>query len=72
MSLAEKLIAQARNEGRQEEERPGVWKGKILLLEHMIGGAGSSAAEVDACRAAELEARFKVLEARYQARFKQG
>lgn len=91
MSLAEKLIAQGRNEGRnegwteglnegrseglnegrKEGENIGVWKGKILLLEQMMGGARSVDEELDELSPAGLEARFKVLEAQYQARFKQ-
>ena len=75
MSLAEKLIAQGRNEGRneglQEGERIGLWKGKILLLEQMMGRAGSLDAELEWSSAAELEGRFNLLEAQYQARFKQ-
>lgn len=66
MSLAQKLKAQGRQEGRQE----GILVGQIQLLEKFLGRTTAGKDELALLSLAELEARFAGLEAEYEARFK--
>ena len=66
MSLAQKLRA----EGKAEGAALGTWRGKLQLLEELMGAAPTPEHELEPLRAAELERRFMARQAEYNGRFK--
>lgn len=66
MSVAEKLKAEGRVEGREE----GLWFGKIQSFEEFLGKPQSPGAVLEAKCAADLEVRHDGLRAEYERRFK--
>lgn len=66
MSVAEKLIAQGRVEGRVE----GLWIGKIQILEEFLDLAVSSGDSLEVLSLAELIAMQERLHREYELRFK--
>jgi hypothetical protein len=66
MSVAEKLKAQGRMEGRVE----GLWIGRIQTLEEFLGLAPRSREALEASTLEELEALYQELHGEYEKRFK--
>lgn len=66
MSLAQRLIAKGRQEGRQE----GIIAGQVQLLEKFLNRTPTSKEALGQLSLAELEARYLELDAEYGARFK--
>jgi hypothetical protein len=66
MSVAEKLKAEGRVEGRAE----GLWIGKIQAFEEFLEKPQTSRASLEAMPLAELEALHLELHREYEARFK--
>jgi hypothetical protein len=75
MSLAQQLIAQGKMEGKLEEKLEGgargIWTGKLQLLEKVMGYPPTAEDQLENLSLVELEARFRSLEAGYDAKFKQ-
>jgi hypothetical protein len=67
MSVAEKLIAQGREEGREE----GSWIGRIQLLEEFLDLPTSAGESLAALSLEELKALQERLHGEYELRFKQ-
>lgn len=72
MSVAEKLIAKGRVEGRVEGLDKGSWRGKIQAFEEFLGKPITPAAVLDALSFAELEDRYSMVHREYEVRFKRG
>ncbi len=72
MSVAEKLIAKGRSEGRVEGRSEGYWIGRIQSLEEFLNLPQTSQDVLGAMSIAELEARHQQLHGEYQRRFKKG
>ncbi len=78
MSVAEKLIAQGREEGisqgislgREEGRESGLWIGRIQLLEEFLELPASSAEALAARSLEELKAMQEQLHGEYERRFK--
>ncbi|HWB04906.1 MAG TPA: Rpn family recombination-promoting nuclease/putative transposase [Verrucomicrobiales bacterium] len=70
MSIAEKLIAKGRGEGREEGLAKGEWIGKIHLLEKLLNAPVSAKTELESKSLPELEQWFAGLQRDYDARFK--
>ena len=66
MTAAEKLIEKGLERGLEK----GQWIGQIRLLEKFLGLPPCPEAELEALGTAQLEARFKKLDAEYQRSFK--
>ena len=66
MSVAEKLKAEGRVEGRVE----GLWIGKIQLLEEFLGKRQTTRARLEAMPVPELKALHLTLRNEYEVRFK--
>lgn len=66
MSVAEKLKAEGRVEGRQE----GLWIGKIQALEEFLEKSQSPCGILESLSLADLEARYLLLHEEYGTRFK--
>ena len=66
MSVAEKLLAKGRVEGRSQ----GYWLGRIQSLEEFLDLPQSSRETLELLTVAELEARHQELHREYQRRFK--
>jgi predicted transposase/invertase (TIGR01784 family) len=66
MSIAEKLLAKGRKEGRQE----GLWIGKIQFLEEVLNLTVSTPAALDALSLEELTERYQSLHHAYEVKFK--
>lgn len=66
MSVAEKLIAQGREEGREE----GLWIGRIQLLEEFLELPPRSGESLAALSLEELKALQERLHQEYELRFK--
>ena len=70
MSVAEKLIAQGRVEGRAEGQQKGLWIGKIQAFEEFLDCPVSPSAALEAMSLEELAARHRDLHREYETRFK--
>ena len=70
MSVAEKLIAQGRVEGRVEGQEKGLWIGKIQTLEEFLNHAITPREALGAMNREELKARHGELHRAYEIRFK--
>jgi len=74
MSLAQKLIATGEARGiaigEARGEARGVWKGKLQVLEELMGVPASPDAVLDDLDAAGFERLFRQRQAEYNARFK--
>ncbi|NQX01499.1 hypothetical protein HQ447_12635, partial [bacterium] len=74
MSVAEKLKAEGRVEGRDEGRRQGrdegLWIGKIQVFEEILGRPQTSREILEAKPLAELEALHQQLFREYEVRFK--
>jgi len=66
MSVAEKLKAQGRMEGRAE----GLWIGKIMALEEVLGMSSSPRESLESLPMDALEARYKRLLGEFEDRFR--
>ncbi len=71
MSIAQKLIAKGKAEGKAEGEILGTWKGKLRLLQELMGLPVARDAELAGLSAADLESHFALLDQRYKQEFKQ-
>ena len=70
MSVAEKLIAQGREEGISRGRESGLWIGRIQLLEEFLDLPVSSGESLAALSLEELKAMQERLHAEYELRFK--
>jgi hypothetical protein len=67
-SLADRLLIQGREEGRQEGEQFGVLKGKIQMLQDLLGDTPMSDDDFKDCDVATLTTRLAEVQQRLRAR----
>lgn len=70
MSTAQKLRQEGCQEGLEEGSQRGVRIGKIQMLEEMLGAPVSGIDHLTALSVSHLQARFRALQQKYDARFK--
>jgi hypothetical protein len=70
MTVAEKLIAKGRDEGRVEGWVGGTWMGKLQVLQDLLGEAVTPGEVLRALSVEELEKRYRDCQARYDAQFR--